>query len=71
MVGNKLERELVLLRNAMEGPDKRDLATLTNATVGYFSHILRRSKSVQTFANRPFMWLNIKQENILASGLIL
>ena len=49
MVGNKLEQELVRLRDAMEGPDKRDLATLTNATVGYFSHILRGSKSLQTF----------------------
>ena len=72
MAGNKLERELVRLRNAMEGPDKRDRATLTNATVGYFS-LLRRSKKQEltNLPNRPFMWLNIKQENILASGLIL
>ena len=48
MAGNKLERELVVLRNAMERPDKQDCVTLTNATVGYFSHILRRSKNLQT-----------------------
>ena len=39
MVGNKLERELVRLRNAMEGPDKRDRATLTKV-IGFLKSLV-------------------------------